>query len=87
MSMDREQRVRELAHHIWESEGCPQGQAQRHWAMAERLYAASQARPTGATEPSPSPDAAALAAGAPRKNAGRSRKSGKSVPSDNGRKH
>lgn len=44
MSIDREQRIRELAHKIWESEGCPQGQATRHWAMAERLYAASEPR-------------------------------------------
>ncbi|NII11136.1 DUF2934 domain-containing protein [Oleiagrimonas sp. C23AA] len=33
----REARIRELAHHIWESEGCPDGQEARHWSMAERL--------------------------------------------------
>jgi DUF2934 family protein len=41
MTNEHEQRVRELAHHIWESEGCPQGEEVRHWAMAERLIEAS----------------------------------------------
>lgn len=35
-----EQRIRELAHQIWESEGCPDGGAERHWAMARKLAAA-----------------------------------------------
>lgn len=34
---ERDQRIRELAHHIWESEGCPQGQELRHWYAATRL--------------------------------------------------
>jgi hypothetical protein len=34
---DREERIRRMAHRIWESEGRPQGQAERHWRMAERL--------------------------------------------------
>jgi hypothetical protein len=29
-----EERIRELAYQIWESEGRPQGQAARHWEMA-----------------------------------------------------
>lgn len=36
----REQRIRELAHHIWEAEGCPSGQEQRHWYAATRLVEA-----------------------------------------------
>ena len=32
-----EYRVRELAYQIWESEDRPEGQAKRHWAMAEEL--------------------------------------------------
>ena len=32
-----EARVRELAHQIWESEGRPEGQAERHWRMARSL--------------------------------------------------
>ncbi|MDG9927527.1 MULTISPECIES: DUF2934 domain-containing protein [Pseudomonas] len=36
MSID-EQRVREFAYQIWESEGKPAGQEERHWAMARKL--------------------------------------------------
>ncbi|WNL48246.1 DUF2934 domain-containing protein [Dyella sp. BiH032] len=39
-SGEREQRIRELAHHIWEAEGCPSGQEQRHWYAATRLVEA-----------------------------------------------
>ena len=86
MSADREQRIRELAHHIWESEGCPPGQALRHWAMAERLYAATEAQPVAATEPAPSAGAAAaLAAGLPGKPATRVRKPGKASRPTKGR--
>ena len=34
---DREQRIRETAHRIWEDEGRPPGQDKRHWEMAEGL--------------------------------------------------
>ncbi len=35
MSVDeREQRIRELAYSIWQHEGRPHGQAERHWQMA-----------------------------------------------------
>jgi hypothetical protein len=37
---EREQRIKELAHRIWESEGCPEGRAEQHWQMATRLVAA-----------------------------------------------
>jgi hypothetical protein len=33
----RRSRIERLAHQIWESEGRPEGQAERHWSMAERL--------------------------------------------------
>lgn len=36
----RTARIQQLAHEIWEAEGRPDGQATRHWAMAERLVAA-----------------------------------------------
>jgi hypothetical protein len=29
-----EENLRELAYRIWEAEGCPPGQAERHWQMA-----------------------------------------------------
>jgi hypothetical protein len=32
-----EQRVRELAYQIWETEGRPEGQATRHWELACKL--------------------------------------------------
>ena len=34
---DREQRIREMAHRIWEDEGRPPGRDKRHWEMAESL--------------------------------------------------
>ncbi|MES2818196.1 MAG: DUF2934 domain-containing protein [Pseudomonadota bacterium] len=42
MTVD-EQRIRALAYQIWESEGCPEGQEQRHWLMASKLAAAADA--------------------------------------------
>jgi len=36
----RQQRTQELARQIWEAEGRPDGQADRHWRMAEQLVAA-----------------------------------------------
>ena len=32
-----EQRIREFAFQIWESEGRPHGQHERHWKMASKL--------------------------------------------------
>ncbi|VFT30585.1 Protein of uncharacterised function (DUF2934) [Pseudomonas aeruginosa] len=50
MSAD-EKRIREFAYQIWESEGCPDGQAERHWAMARQLAEAEAGR--GGTEEDP----------------------------------
>ena len=33
---DREQRIRERAHQIWEKEGQPEGRERDHWERAER---------------------------------------------------
>ena len=33
----RERRLREIAHRIWEDEGRPDGQDQRHWKMAKDI--------------------------------------------------
>jgi len=38
-----EQRIRELAYQIWESEGCPDGDHHRHWEMACTLASAELA--------------------------------------------
>jgi Protein of unknown function (DUF2934) len=37
LMMDREQRVREIAYGIWQEEGRPDGEAERHWFAAEAL--------------------------------------------------
>ncbi|AYF86749.1 MULTISPECIES: DUF2934 domain-containing protein [unclassified Pseudomonas] len=57
-----EARIRELAYQIWESEGCPQGQATRHWELAcilAETVAAHSAAPTAGprriTRPCPVP--------------------------------
>lgn len=34
MSADKHERIRQRAHAIWESEGRPEGQHERHWALA-----------------------------------------------------
>lgn len=57
-----EQRIREFAYQIWESEGKPHGHTERHWEMASKLaqvHAASEEpqQPqmhAGSTEPAPS---------------------------------
>lgn len=36
--LDREQRVREIAHRLWEEEGRPVDQEKRHWATAEQIF-------------------------------------------------
>jgi len=46
-----ERRVRELAYQIWESEGRPEGQHDRHWRMARSLAEAEAANPHAAEEP------------------------------------
>ncbi|PKM00799.1 MAG: hypothetical protein CVV19_02000 [Gammaproteobacteria bacterium HGW-Gammaproteobacteria-9] len=44
-----EQRIREFAYQIWQSEGCPEGEEERHWAMARKLveaeHGAAEAKP------------------------------------------
>lgn len=41
-----EQRIREFAYQIWQSEGCPHGEDARHWAMACKLVEAENGIPT-----------------------------------------
>ena len=52
---DREHRVREIAHRLWEEEGRPVDQEKRHWATAERMFdtqeqASSEARTASPVE-------------------------------------
>ena len=44
MSTD-DKRIREFAYQIWESEGQPQGQEERHWEMARKLAEAEALAP------------------------------------------
>lgn len=37
--MSDEERVRLIAYHLWEEEGCPNGRALDHWVKAEELWA------------------------------------------------
>jgi hypothetical protein len=38
MAMDnQEQRIRETAYRLWEQDGRPVGQAERHWDLAQKL--------------------------------------------------
>lgn len=46
-----ERRVRELAYQIWESEGRPEGQHDRHWRMAHSLAEAEASGSAGSEEP------------------------------------
>lgn len=43
MAEDREQRIRERAHRLWEEEGRPGGRAHEHWEEAERQVAEEEA--------------------------------------------
>jgi hypothetical protein len=45
-----EQQIREYAYQIWLTEGCPQGQSQRHWDMARQL---AEAETLAASAPPP----------------------------------
>ena len=44
MTTDREERIRQLAHEIWEREGHPHGRDAEHWRMATEAYEAERAR-------------------------------------------
>ncbi|WP_041021135.1 DUF2934 domain-containing protein, partial [Pseudomonas sp. SHC52] len=45
MSTD-DKRIREFAYQIWESEGKPAGQEERHWEMARKLAEAEALAPS-----------------------------------------
>lgn len=66
--MSNEQSVRELAYQIWEAEGRPDGQQDRHWSLAHKLASqparaeatapparVSRSRPRAAVETAPPP--------------------------------
>lgn len=43
MATDREERIRQLAHEIWEREGHPHGREAEHWRLATEAYDAETA--------------------------------------------
>ncbi len=55
----KEDRIREFAYQIWESEGKPHGQAKRHWEMATKLVEAEQTPGKAAPKRVSKPKAAA----------------------------
>ena len=48
INLPRDERVRELAHTMWEKEGRPEGRAEDHWLHAETLIAIDAAAPVAA---------------------------------------
>lgn len=51
----REQRIRDRAHRLWESEGRPEDQEKRHWQMAEQAIDEEDRAVSAATAESSSP--------------------------------
>jgi len=48
MRSDREERIRQRAYAIWQSEGHGHGREEEHWHRAEREIAAEEAAPNKA---------------------------------------
>ncbi len=63
-----DQLIREFAYQIWESEGQPEGQQERHWDMAHKL---AQAQALAPSNPEPRKTKAKAAAGAAPKTTGK----------------
>lgn len=73
MSGNRDERIRERAHAIWDREGRPEGAAQRHWEQAEQEISKEDgagAKKPSARKPSAAKKPAAKAEGASRKTVG-----------------
>lgn len=34
---EKDERIREIAYYLWRQEGCPPGQADRHWEEAKAI--------------------------------------------------
>lgn len=54
---DKESRIREAAYFIWESEGRPEGEAERHWTAAEQQVDSGSDEQEPGESASPSPPA------------------------------
>ena len=53
---DRHERLSELAYFLWREEGCPEGEAERHWLTAEALLDAAEPAERKHTEGEPPGD-------------------------------
>jgi hypothetical protein len=73
MADDRQNRIRQRAHEIWEQEGRPEGAHERHWRQAENEVAAADAgtakKSAAPRKPAASTKAAKPAAAKPAKAA------------------
>ena len=61
----REQRIRELAYHLWEADGRPHGRDLEFWERADELVRMEESGPVGqlpnpATEPGADPNRTAI---------------------------
>jgi hypothetical protein len=63
MSDDRQRRITQRAHEIWQREGCPDGRADEHWRRAtaeiEAEEAAAVSPAAAVPAPQPAPEEAA----------------------------
>jgi hypothetical protein len=57
MTEDRERRIRERAHEIWEQEGRPEGRQEEHWRQASQEIGDELFRQQGATDAQERPGA------------------------------
>ena len=48
---DRDQHIREIAYYLWEQEGCPEDQAERHWSAAVAVVEAQDAEGENREDP------------------------------------
>jgi hypothetical protein len=63
MQDDKQDRIRERAHALWEEEGRPEGRHADHWIQAEHEASSAGRQPVAAPESTTPPQAAALSPG------------------------
>lgn len=64
-----EQRIRETAYRLWENDGRPTGQAERHWEMARKMAEEAERAPAPVAARAPvTTRAQSAAAAAPAKS-------------------
>ncbi len=74
MSDDKQDRIRQRAHAIWEGQGRPEGQDREHWAQATReIEAEDTAKKKPAGKAAPKAKAAAAKAPLAKKPAGKAK--------------